>query len=154
MLLFCSTIGYSQTDNTLSVTQIKAIERNATEALSYLEQAAKTAFVADARIQLQNSAKAAKEAEMATAKVFQLLVEKERTVSNSGDKVLIENIKDQREEMDRAVKESKLVCLYIEKALESKDFESMHENAVDASKSTKKVIKLLAATLQFASSIK
>ena len=151
MVLVNSISTYGQEIST-SDQEIKSAKHNATEAFNYAEKVRSTEVFSDAKSYIQILLSAAKEAKTATVNAEKLLIEQEKQISNSTNKELIENIKDQREEMNRAVEEATILYNFAEKAANANDLETLHHCSWEISKASKRIIKQAEATQRYASS--
>ncbi|MGQ0829036.1 MAG: hypothetical protein ACT4ON_11665 [Bacteroidota bacterium] len=150
MLLICSPGLFGQ-GNRQSDREINLANVSATQVSDYTDKTRQTEIFSEAKSYMQKVVVAAKETKIAAANAEKLLIEQEKQISNSGDKVLIENIKDQREEITLALQEATLALDWSEKAAQANDLEKLHTYAWDILKASKKIIKQLEAAQQYSS---
>lgn len=153
MIMIANSISaYGQGINS-SDQEIKIASHSASEAYNYALQAHTSDMLTDVKSYMQIVLSASAETKTATMNAERLLIEKEKQANNSGNAEIIENLKDQREEMTKAIEEAKIAYDYALRASKANDLETLHECAWEISKASKKVLRQTEAAQRYSSYI-
>lgn len=140
--------------NRQSDQEINSASIGAAQTHNYANKAHQIENFVDAKSYMQQVLSTAKETKTAIINAEKLLIEQEKQISNSENKDLIENIKDQREEITKAIEEATIACDYAEKASQATDLETLHNYTWEISKASSKVMRQIEATQRYSSLLK